>query len=278
VTESATPLGVGEAGTTSEMIEVEGGAIHLLRGGEGPPLLFLHGGGITGVWLPIHGLLAERFEVFAPDHPGFGQSDDLPDVEDVGDLVYHYLDLLDRLGLDRAAVVGVSFGGWLAAELAVHSPERVDGLVLIVPVGLRIPEHPVTDLFIMSPEQKVEALFHDPAFAANVFPAEPDVDFILQVYRNDTALARYAWHPFMSDPKLERRLGRISTPTLVIGAAGDGIVPRVHPERYAERIPGARLEMLEDAGHAVFIEEPKRVSDLALDFLEHARTGTEAAR
>jgi pimeloyl-ACP methyl ester carboxylesterase len=278
VTESATPLEVGESGYTSEMIEVEGGAVHLLRGGEGPPLLFLHGGGIAGVWLPLHQLLAERFEVFAPDHPGFGKSDDLPLVEDVDDLVYHYLGLMDRLGLESVAVAGASFGGWLAAELAVHSPERVEGLVLMVPVGLRIPEHPVTDFFLMSPEQKVEALFHDPGFAANVFPAEPDVDFILQAYRNDTALARYGWHPFLNNPKLERRLGRITAPTLVICAAGDRIVPRAHCERYAERIADARLEVLEDAGHAVAIEDPKRVTDLTIGFLEQSSARTEAAR
>jgi pimeloyl-ACP methyl ester carboxylesterase len=111
-----------------------------------------------------------------------------------------------------------------------------------------------------------------------VFPAEPDVDFILQAYRNDTALARFAWHPFMNDPKLERRLGRISAPTLVVCTEGDRIVPLAHGERYAERIPDAQLEVLGAAGHAVFIEEPQRVADLAISFLEHGRARTEAAR
>lgn len=261
---------LGESSVASEMIGFEGGAIHLLRGGEGPPLLFLHGGGIAGVWLPIHQLLADRFEVFAPDHPGFGKSDDLPLVETVDDLVYHYLELLDRLGLERVSLVGASFGGWLAAELAVHSPHRLEALVLVAPVGLRIPEHPIADLFYMTPPQKVEALFYDPGFAVTIFPAEPDVEFILQAYRNDTALARYAWHPFMNDPKLERRLGRITVPTLVLAAADDQIVPRAHGERYAARIPGARLEVIENAGHAVFVEEPARVAEPALRFLEQA--------
>ncbi len=277
MTEGAQAL--GESSVASEMIDFEGGAIHLLRGGEGPPLLFLHGGGIAGVWLPLHQLLAEHFEVFAPDHPGFGKSDDLPLVDAVDDLVYHYLELLDRLGLERVSLMGASFGGWLAAELAVHSPHRFEGLVLVAPVGLRIPEHPVADLFYMNPVQKVEALFHDPAFAATVFPAEPDVDFILQAYRNDTALARYAWHPFMNDPKLERRLGRVTVPTLVLSAAQDQIVPRAHGERYAARIAGAKLEVLENAGHAVFVEEPARVAEPAVAFLEEVvRTRAGAAR
>jgi pimeloyl-ACP methyl ester carboxylesterase len=226
VTEGAQAVGASSA--RSERIDFEGGAVHMLRGGEGPPLLFLHGGGTAGVWLPIHQLLAEHFDVLAPDHPAFGKSDELPLVEGVDDLVYHYLSLLDRLGLESASVVGVSFGGWLAAELAVHSPQRVDGLVLVSPVGLRIPEHPIADLFYMTPAQKIEALFHDPGFAAKIFPAEPDVDFILEAYRNDTALARYAWHPFMNNPKLERRLWRITSPTLVLCSADDRLLPRAH--------------------------------------------------
>jgi pimeloyl-ACP methyl ester carboxylesterase len=270
VTESGTALGV-EPGVTSEMIQYEGGAVHLLRGGEGPPLVFLHAAGGAGVWHPFHQLLSERYQVFAPDHPGFGKSDQLPLVEGIDDLTYHNLDLMDRLAIEKAVVVGASFGGWLAAELAVHSPHRVEQLVLISPVGLRIPEAPFADLFIMSPEQKVDALFHDPATAAKLFPAEPDVDFILEMYKNDTAFARYAWVPFMNDPKLERRLGRITAPTLVLWPAGDKVVPRAHCERYAERIPNARLEILEEAGHAVFLEEPERVADRVLRFLAEAR-------
>ena len=71
----------------SERLEVRGGSIQILRGGEGPPLRFLHAAGGAGTWLPFHGLLARRLEVIAPDHPGFGGSDDLPEVEAIDDLV-----------------------------------------------------------------------------------------------------------------------------------------------------------------------------------------------
>ena len=106
-------------------LAMPGGEISLLRGGDGPPLLFLHGAGGAGLWNPFHGLLAEHASVFAPDAPGFGLSDMLPAVDGVDDLVYFYLELLDRLELERPTIVGHSFGGWCAAELAVHSPERV---------------------------------------------------------------------------------------------------------------------------------------------------------
>ena len=168
--ETATSLEIGESGHRSEMIEMDGGAVHLLRGGDGPPLLYLHGGGIAGTWLPLHGFLAERYDVVAPDHPGFGRSDDLPLVQDIHDLVYHYLELMDVVGLERPAVVGTSFGGWLAAELAVHSPERIAELVLVAPVGLRIPEHPVTDFFILPPARKAEVALPRPVLRGDRVP------------------------------------------------------------------------------------------------------------
>src|SRR6516225_12048897 len=104
----------------------------MFRAGEGEPLLFLHAAGGAGTWLDFHRLLAGGgFAVIAPDHPGFGKSDDFPEVEAMDDLVYHYLDLLDVLGLGRAHVVGASFGGWIAAELAVAAPHRVGSLALL---------------------------------------------------------------------------------------------------------------------------------------------------
>jgi pimeloyl-ACP methyl ester carboxylesterase len=233
----------------TEMLPVGGGEIQLHRGGEGPPLLFLHAAG-GGGWFPLHEHLSKRFEVWAPDHPGFSASDVLEDVEGVDDLVYHYLDFLDRFGLERPVVFGHSLGGWVAAELAVHSPERISKLVLASPVGLRIPDHMPADLFFMTPPELVEALCVDPAAAP--FPEEPSVDEILQAYKDMSAFARYGWAPFVNNPKLERRLHRITPPTLVIWAGGDRVVPRIHAERYVERIPDARLEVLEGCGHAFF--------------------------
>ncbi len=118
--------------------------MHLLRGGAGEPVLFLHAAGGAGTWLPFHSQLADAgFEVIAPDHPGFGKSDEFPEAEAIDDLVFHYLDVLDALGLERPHVVGASFGGWIAAELAVYAPHRIGSLRLLSAAGLRLPEHPV---------------------------------------------------------------------------------------------------------------------------------------
>ena len=250
-----------------EYLQVGDGRVHLLRGGEGEPLLFLHAAGGAGTWLEFHRLLARGFDVVAPDHPGFGGSDEFAEVEAMDDLVYHYLDVMDQLGLDRPHVVGASFGGWIAAELAVAAPHRVGSLVLLGPAGLRLPDHPVADLFLMSPEQLVTTLYHDPAVAAGQFPAEPDLDFILALYRDLTALARFSWTPFLSNPKLERRLHRITAPTLVACPSDDRLIPVAHGRRYAELIPGARYAEIGDCGHAMYFERPAEFADVTAAFL-----------
>jgi pimeloyl-ACP methyl ester carboxylesterase len=124
------------SGFSDETVEVSGCAVHLLRGGAGPPLVYLHGGGAAGLWRRFHALLAERFEVYAPDHPGFGASEERADLADVAGLASHYLDLTDGLELERALLVGASFGGRVACELALRAPERFSQLVLLAPVGL----------------------------------------------------------------------------------------------------------------------------------------------
>ncbi|HKS99407.1 MAG TPA: alpha/beta hydrolase [Rugosimonospora sp.] len=252
---------------TEERLRLADGEVHLLRGGTGPAVLFLHAAGGAGRWFDFHRRLAERFDVFAPDHPGFGGSDEFPAVEAMDDLVYHYLDLIERLGLDRPHIVGGSFGGWLAAELAVAAPQAIGSLVLLSPIGLRLPGAPVADLFLMTPPQVVAALFHDPDRAGELFPGKPDTDGIIAAYRDMTALARFCWVPFMGNPKLDRRLHRITAPTLVAWPEQDAIVPIAHGHRYTERIPGARFATVADCGHAMYFERPAEFAGLVTDFL-----------
>lgn len=258
-------------GHTEEYLDFSGGRVHLLRGGDGPPLLFLHAAGGAGQWHEFHERLAHRFTVFAPDHPGFGGSDEFPDVEDIDDLVYHYLDVIERLGLDRPHVVGGSFGGWVAAELAVAAPHAVGALVLLSAAGLRLPDHPIADLFLMTPPELAAALFHDPAKAAGMFPAEPGVDDVLAAYRDMTGLARFAWTPFLCNPKLARRLHRVTAPTLVVWPDDDRVVPVAHGRRYAELIPKAELKVIEDCGHAMYFERPAEWAAVVTEFLNGVR-------
>jgi pimeloyl-ACP methyl ester carboxylesterase len=258
---------LAEQAPASERIAVGEDEIHLLRGGRGQPLLYLHAAGGAGAWLPFHDLLANQFEVYAPEHPGFAGSGEFPWLQDAHDLAFHYVDVLDALGLDQTIVVGSSFGGWIAAELAAYAPERVTQLVLIDPIGLYVDDHPIGDLFSMSPEQKVAALFADPSVAAGFFPAEPSIDFIMSMVRDETAFARFAWEPFCHDPKLPRLLPRIAAPTLVLWAEHDQLVPRAHAGRFIQLIRGARLEILPGCGHAAHMEAPERTASAITGFV-----------
>jgi pimeloyl-ACP methyl ester carboxylesterase len=277
---------VADVVPAEEFLELAEGRVHLLRGGPGEgstaePVLFLHAGG-AGEWHPFHGLLASRgFEVIAPDHPGFGKSDDFPSLDSIDDLVFHYLDVLDALGLERPHVVGGSFGGWIAAELAVYAPHRVGSLTLLSAAGLRLPEHPVTDLFLLPPAKLPATLFHTPPPApasqtrASETPASetrapgtpPDLDAIIAAYREATSLARFCWVPFFNDPKLERRLHRITAPTLVAAPSDDRVIPVEHARRYAERIANASYTEVPECGHAMYFERPAEFAALVTAFL-----------
>lgn len=258
-------------GPVTRSLDFPDGTVRYFRQGTGHPLLFLHAAGGAG-WNDFLERLSADFDVVAPAHPGFAPSDDMPEVEDMGDLAYHYIDLIERLGLDRPHVVGGSLGGWAAAELAVAAPHLIGSLTIMGGIGLRIPEHPVTDLFFLKPHELPGTLFSDPVKAAAAFPpGEPDIDTIVAINADLAAFARYAWVPFCHNPKLERRLRRITVPSLVVWAGSDAVVPIGHGRRYAERIPGARFEVVEDCGHAMYTERPAEFASIVGGFLDGVR-------
>ncbi len=117
---------------------VRGTPVTMLEGGAGPPLLFLHAAGGGGRWLAFQDVLAERFTVLSPTHPGHGGSPQAEWIEHISDLAFHYLDLLDELGTDRVHLAGASFGGWIAAEIATMASHRLASLVLVDPVGIKV--------------------------------------------------------------------------------------------------------------------------------------------
>jgi pimeloyl-ACP methyl ester carboxylesterase len=259
---------VTDVAPQEEFLELDGGRVHLLRGGTGEPVLFLHAAGGAGEWHPFHDKLAARgFEVIAPDHPGFGKSDEFPALDRIDDLVFHYLDVLDALGLDRPHVVGGSFGGWIAAELAVYAPNQIGSLTLLSAAGLRLPEHPVTDLFLLPPARLPGVLFRDPPPPPPATDGPPNLDAIIAAYREATSLARFCWTPFFNDPKLERRLRRITAPALVAAPTDDRVIPVEHAKRYAELIPNAVYREVPDCGHAMYFERPGEFAQLVAAFL-----------
>jgi len=263
---------VPATGPQPTTVPMGSGAVNLFRKGSGPTVLVLHAAGGAGAWNPYLDRLSGHFDVIAPDHPGFGLSDELPEISSVPQLVPHYVDLLERLGVERFALVGASFGGWVAAELASDVPQRVEQLVLMAPAGLHVPEAPPADLFTMTPEQIVRALFYDSAAADAALSVPPSPEAAAQAARDAKAFERFARRPFLHDPELPERLSRITAPTLVLAAEVDSIIPRAHSEAYATAIAGARLRVVPQCGHALYQERPAEVADQVIGFLDGART------
>jgi len=250
-------------------LKVRGKRVQLWQGGEGAPLLYLHGAG-TYIWMPVHDLLAGRRRVFAPAHPGFGESEGFDEIEDIEDLVFHTIDVMDELGLQQADVVGLSLGGWLAAELALRYPQRVKRLVLVDAAGVRVPGVPRGDIFMATPAKARALLFHEPTstLATTLVPDAVPADRMETILRGREAAARLLWHPHVAQRKLTSRLGRITAPTLVVWGSDDKLLPLAYGERYAGGIPGARLVVIERSGHLPPFEQPERFADVVFRFLE----------
>jgi pimeloyl-ACP methyl ester carboxylesterase len=256
---------------TEKFITVADVETHLRVGGNGEPLLFLHGGGTADIWLPFHEELAHRHTVYAPDHPGFGRSA-MPDwLDAMEDLVIHYATMLDELKLSRVNLAGFSLGGWIAAEFASFYPERVNRLALISAAGLRVAGAPITDIFALGPEELAMVSFHDISKAMVLMGDMSDpLGRFLQDYRERTMMARLAWNPGYS-PKLARRLRRITAPTLIIWGKDDRLIPSAHGEAYRSAIANARLELLPDCGHLPIVECADQTAQLLSDFFAKER-------
>lgn len=245
--------------TTSDMT-IDGVRVQVLQAGSGDPLVYFHGAGATrgfGELLP----LARNRRLIVPIHPGFGGSDDDPLCDTVMDYVLHYARLLDRLDLTGPIdLVGHSLGGWMAALFAVLNGHRVRRLVLACPAGLRVPDHPATDLFVIPPEQLLSWLVSSPDLLAELAKAPPDNEATIARYRELTTLARLIWTR-NSEPKLDRWLNRVAMPTLILWGQQDRVLPVQQARHWADRLAGEpEIETFDGAGHLLFAERPAAVA------------------
>ena len=248
-------------------IRVNGADIVLFAGGSGEPLVFLHGAG-TVSGFNFSATWARKFKVYLPYHPGFGESPDSAAITSIDDYVLHYLELLDHLELDKVNLVGLSLGGWIAARLATQNSHRLKKLVLVAPAGLRVPEHPTTDIFRLKPNELPAYLVENLGVLA---PYVPDphgpefLDFLVNDYHEMSSFARLAWdRPY--DPSLAKWLHRIRVPTLLLYGDKDRLTPAPQAKTWAGLIPNAVVRLVKDAGHLV-LDEKEEAPRAVLDFL-----------
>jgi pimeloyl-ACP methyl ester carboxylesterase len=251
-------------------LNVRGIQTHIFEAGltTTAPLLYLHGTFLGNLWLDFHNILAQNFHVFAPDIPGFGLTERPGWMRDMSDYVLYLRDLQDSLGLQKTLVVGHSLGGWMAAELSVWYPERVEKLVLSNAGGIRVKGSPMANLFAMNPQEVVMACFDNLAAALPLIPAEFNTDYLISQYRQLTTLATLAWNPSY-DPTLERRLERINCPTMIVWGRSDRLIPLVYGETLHRLIARSQLVTLEGTGHMPMFEKPDEWCSVIREFLQN---------
>ena len=269
-------MATGVAGVRDEVLEVCDGRLrlHVKVAGDGPPLVFFHP--LPGLeWQPLLDWLAEDHTVYAPEHPGTSPGDPqaIREVHTFWELLLAYEEALRVLGLDRPAVVGMSFGGMVAADLAASFPLLLRRLVLLSPIGLWRDDAPIRLVeMVTGPLEELPGyLFKHPesdaAQALLALPDDPDKvpTAIAQGAWNVGCTTKFAWP--IADHGLARRLHRIAVPTLVLWGRDDALVPAVYAEEFARRIEGSRVEVLDDCGHALQGDQPEQTFNLIREFL-----------
>lgn len=237
--------------------KLAGAELELRTMGQGRPVLFLHAEDYFEQHLPSLEALARTRQVIAPRHPGFGTSTLPASFRSVDDLAYLYLDLIDSMKLERPLLVGASFGGWIALEMAVRAPDRFEALALLGTVGVKLggrEDRDFADIFQI-PEDEVRRLtFADPARWVPSYASLGDGE-LAAIARDRQSTVHFAWRPYMHNPTLRSWLHRLRLPTLVVCGEKDGVTTPAYARALAAALPQARLQLVPDAGHYPQIEQ-----------------------
>jgi len=254
---------------TEEQHLVAGKKAHLVKGGKGPPLLVLnHEVGSFG-WTPFLEGLAENYSVYQPHHPGFDKSERPEWMRSVRDLAIAHEWLLRDLKLGPVDVIGLGFGGWVAAEMATMNHSQFKHLVLVAPMGIQPPPGTgeIVDQELLSGHEYMRKCFHDQAKLDAMFGKEPAIDQLEAWEINREMTTRIAWKPYMFNQTLPYLIQGVQVPTLVVFGKQDQVAPLSCGKRYVDLLPKAKLEIVDNAGHCVEMEQPQALLKLVTSFL-----------
>ncbi|MGB8407862.1 MAG: alpha/beta hydrolase [Mycobacterium sp.] len=246
---------------TMTFVDLDEATVGIATYGSGRPILLLHGGAGPQSMIPFAELLSARGDVsvLLPTHPGFGGTSRPETLSGIPRLAALYRDLLDHLDLHDVLVIGNSIGGWTAAEIGLLHTPRVIGLVLIDPVGIEVPGHPIADFYALTMDEVFDRSFHNPEpFRVDPTTLPPQAQAIAA--GNRAALNAYAGTA-MCDPTLIEKLSAVKTSTLVLWGSADRIADPDYGRAYAAAIPAARFTVLPATGHSPQLETPAQTLD-----------------
>jgi pimeloyl-ACP methyl ester carboxylesterase len=238
--------------------------------GSGPAVVYLHGGGtfhgfeFAREWLP-------RFRVLLPYHPGFGESDDAPELATLQAYVRHYCTLLDRLGLPTIHLIGASLGGQLAAQIAIACPDRVRSLVLAAPAGITLAQYPRPDFSRISHREWPQYFVHDPEFIRPYWPDNPDESFLAERAREDKTTGGLLLDSAATAADFSRSLERIQAPTLLLWGSEDRMVLSGNAQAWQAAISNSTVKIVPHAGHLLLDESASARAEVAR-FLSESTT------
>lgn len=243
--------------------------IAVMEAGTGRPLLILHDELGPPEWQRWHEALAGSRKLILPIVPGF-KGERFSWLRSVTDLSRLWGRLLRTLALGPLDTIGFSFGGWLAAEMAINDTALLKRMLLVAPFGLKPNEGYIADMFIMSSGEYIRAGFADtdqtPEFAA--LYTKPDAAKVETWEDGRIESARLAWQPYMHHPAMPELAAGIATPTEIVWGEEDAIVPESAMRAYAAAISGSKLTVLKACGHRPELEQTDAFLKRVTTFLD----------
>ncbi len=248
--------------STSKFHRIQEVKLEVEERGRGRPLLLLQGEETHEAEMKFVDELAGKFRVIIPWPPGYGRSTRPDTIQNMDDIAYLYLELLERMDLKKVLVLGFSMGGWIAAEMASKDCSRLSKLMLVNAFGIKTGgplKRDIQDIYYLPVEKVTRLKFHSAKNDPRDFHAMPD-KAVHRIAQHRETTARLCWEPYMHNPHLKLRLSRVSVPTLVLWGKSDGIIKPAYGKAYAKAIPKARFKLIEKAGHLPHIEQPAAVT------------------
>jgi pimeloyl-ACP methyl ester carboxylesterase len=255
---------------SDELMQIADVSIQVLKGGEGEPLLLLHGAGGNPGWLAYHQALAQRCTVYAPSHPGYDRSSRPDWISTMNDLAHFYRQFIEELSLAPVHLLGFSMGGWLAAEIAAMCPAYLKSLILVDAAGIKPEVGDIAEILMVSQDVAKKLRFYDPTQV-------PDYDTVVHrqltpeedavQWRNREMTSRLCWKPYFHNPKLPAYLRGVKVPALIVWGKYDAIIPLNCGELYQQALSNSRLHVIDRCGHSPALEKPQEFLQTVQAFL-----------